>query len=141
MKFFFHENDLESELIFKRIAVACEGLVYVSEIDAPVTPFAAPAMSPSSPEVLLRAAHREASDRVEQTSFTQLFDRLTVTKDWHGELERARAKKFLELREVLEDVLDQLTVYRLGEIRIDIFAVGMDRSGRLMGVMTQAVET
>jgi hypothetical protein len=141
MKIFFHENDLAGKELFKRIADACEGLIYVSEIDAPVTAYAAPAAGMSAPDVLLRQINRSEGEAVEEAKFDALFDRLTAIREWFGERETARAKKFLELRRVLEESLDQLTVYRLGKIRIDIFAVGVDGAGRVMGVMTAALET
>jgi hypothetical protein len=141
MKFFFHTDDRASRVLFTRIADACEGLIYVSEIDAPVTPYAAPAAGLEAPTVLLEHTGRNASDHVKEMSFAALFDRLSSIKDWYGDREIERAKKYLELRSVLEEGLDRLTVYRLGDIRIDIFAVGVDAAGRLMGVMTRAVET
>ena len=141
MKFFFHEEQKESQELFDRISAACTGLIYISEIDSPVTPLAASGTDGKLPDVFLQYTGRPPDDSVEEASFNDLFDRLTAKKDWHGERENERTKKFLELRRLLEEHLTDLIVFRLGRIQIDIFAVGLDKNNVLMGVSTKAVET
>ena len=141
MKFFFHKDERSSEELFTRIADACKGLIYVSEIDAPVEAYTASRDGKNALYTILQQTGRETEDGMEEIPFAQLFERLTAIREWHGERETARAKKFLELQKLLEENLVQLKVYRLGNIRIDIFVVGYDHAGRLMGVMTRAVET
>ena len=53
----------------------------------------------------------------------------------------AIAKRFLELQKLLEENLRELKVFRIGRIQLDIFVVGIDKSGSLIGVSTKAVET
>ncbi len=53
----------------------------------------------------------------------------------------AIAKRFLELQKLLEESLRDRKVFRQGAIRLDIFTVGIDKDGCLMGVMTKAAET
>ncbi len=141
MKFFFHKDERASEELFTRIAEACRGLVYVSEIDAEVTPYTSPIRGMDALEIILQHNGRQAEDAVDEMRSGELFGRLTALREWFGERERVRAKKFLELQKLLEENLDPLKVYRLGKIRIDIFIVGFDKAGRLMGVKTGAVET
>src|SRR5687767_6450479 len=133
MKFFFHKDHKKSEELFIRIATACEGLVYVSETDAPVTPYAAPTTDSRLPDVILKHTGRPRDEHVEEVPFTDFFGRLTEIKDWYGERETDRAKKFLELQKLLEEDLGGLKVFRLGRIQIDIFAVGLDKNGLFMG--------
>jgi hypothetical protein len=42
---------------------------------------------------------------------------------------------------LLEENLADLTVFRIGSIRIDIYVVGLDADGNLAGIKTKAVET
>lgn len=141
MKFFFHNDQKESEKLFIRIAAACDGLIYVSETDAAVTPYAAPSADAKAPDIILQHTGRSADDPTEEVSFGDLFKRLTKIRDWYGEAETLRAKKFLELQKLLEEHLTELKVYRLGRIQIDIFVVGRDQNNLLMGVTTKAIET
>ena len=116
-------------MLDEAIATACEGLIYMSETDAPVLP-------------LSGSDAKEITDGpTQEISFDDFFQRLTEIKDWHGEREKERAKKFSELRKLLEENLRNLKVLRTGKIRINIYVVGTDINGHMMGVTTKAVET
>lgn len=141
MKFFFQEKDKKSDALFKRIEQACEGLIYISETDAPVTAFAGDQTPDITSETILRQTGRDANEHIEEAPFHEVFGRLTAHKDWHGEREIERAKKFLELKKLLEENLRDLKVFRIGTIQLAIYAVGIDKGGYLMGVTTRAVET
>jgi len=39
MQFFFHENDQDPNSLASRLESACDGLIFISETDAPITPF------------------------------------------------------------------------------------------------------
>jgi hypothetical protein len=84
---------------------------------------------------------KPAGTPAEVRDFHEFFERLTRDRDWFGDAERARAKKFLELQKLLEENLVDLKVFRFGRIRIDIYIVGLDTDGNLSGVSTFAVET
>ena len=120
---------------------ACEGLFYLSETDAPVLPFAGSAATGVTQEVVLQQTGISAGQQIEEQSIAVFFDRLTAIKDWFGEAEKARAKKFRDLQKLVEENLRLAKVFRIGTIRVRIFAVGIDAEGRLMGVSTEAVET
>ena len=141
MKFFFHENSVASKALFARIAAACEGLVYVSETDSPVTAFAGEVTDRLDKETILHHSGRNSGEPVSEITFDDFFGRLTAIKEWYGERETERAKKFLELQKLLEEDLRELKVFKVGNIRVDIFAAGIDKEGYLMGVTAKAVET
>ena len=120
---------------------ACEGLVFISETDAPVLPFAGGPADTVTGEIILQQTGREPQTDVEEVEIGAFFTKLTTLKDWFGEPEKARAKKFLELKTLLEENLRELKVFRIGRIRLDIYVVGINTEGNLMGVTTNAVET
>jgi hypothetical protein len=78
---------------------------------------------------------------VEGLDVRAFFARLTRTEGWHDDAQRAQAKKFLELQTLLEENLRDLKVFKVGRIRLDIYAVGLDVDGNLLGIKTRAVET
>lgn len=141
MQFFFQKKDKNEAPLFRQIERACEGLIYISETDSPVLAFSGPATDIITGEIILREGADGDAGPVEEISFDDFFARLTSLKEWFGERELARAKKFLELQELLEENLSQRKVFRVGRLRLSIFAVGIDKDGRLMGVTTRAVET
>lgn len=141
MKIFFQKNDKNNNELFRKIERACEGLIYISETDAPVLPFVGDPSDVLTAKLILQQTGVRADTQIEERDFDEFFVRLTTLKDWYGEKEIDRTKKFLELKKLLEENLRDLKVFRIGSIRIDIVVAGRDKDGNLAGVTTKAVET
>ncbi|MFM9904494.1 MAG: nuclease A inhibitor family protein [Pyrinomonadaceae bacterium] len=141
MEVFFHKNDKSDASLAELISAACEGLIYISETDAPVTLFQGSRVENVAREIILQQSGLDQAAIIEEITFDQFFERLTVVKDWYGEAEKERAKKFAGLQKLLGENLRDRKVFRIGEIRLDIFAVGIDKDGFLTGITTKAVET
>jgi hypothetical protein len=141
MQFFFEKNKKSSGELSEKIATLCEGLVYISETDAPFTPFRGGRVSEVNGETIVSQAELAADAPVEEIGSSAFFARLTRIERWHTQAQRAMQKKFLELQTLLEENLRDLKVFKVGRIRVDIYAVGLDADGDLLGVKTQAVET
>jgi len=141
MQIFFQENDRRESELFHKIELACDGLIYISETDAPFLAFGGQPADAVTANVILQQTGLAADAPVEERDFAEFFARLTTIRDWYREPEKARAQKFLELQKLLEGDLRELKVFRTGHIQLDIFAVGIDKEGCLMGVSTKAVET
>ncbi len=138
---FFTENSLSSEDFFEALKTACEGLIYISETDAPITPVSGPEAKAVTASLILEYIAKDGDPPVEEKNFDEFFDRLTAVQDWHGDREKEKTKKFLELRQLLEENLGDLKVFRIGRVRIDILVAGLDSGRRLAGIRTTAVET
>ena len=141
MQIFFQENNKKDDGLFREIELACKGLFYISETDAPLLPFSGLVAAEPTRENILQQTGAKADGAIEEVGFDVFFGRLTEFRDWFGKAEKARAAKFLGLQELLEENLRDRKVFRVGRIQIDIFAVGIDKDGYLMGVTTKAVET
>lgn len=127
--------------ILSEISRACDDLIYISEQDAPITAFLSDLTGDEERQETLFHLSAKANEKIEEIDFDNFFERLTGEKDWHGEKEKERARKFRALKKTLENSLTQLQVLKLGRIRKDIFVVGHDKDNRLMGVRTESVET
>lgn len=125
----------------KRIEKIAKGLYYISESDAEISPFVGEKAADVTKETLLSQTKNKPDAPVEERNFEDFFNRLTKTEDWFGDEETKSAKKFGELKELLEENLKGLKVFKVGRIEIDIYVVGLDRQGNLAGIKTQAVET
>ena len=66
---------------------------------------------------------------------------MTEIQNWFGNEEKKSAQKFSELKELLEESLKDLKVFRIGEIELNIYVVGIDSENTLMGIKTKSVET
>lgn len=137
MQKFFHEDQKISETLFERLTSACEGLIYISETDAPIIPF----VQGVEGDGAAGYSSVTGTANVSEVNFDKFFDGLTSEREWFGEAEKNTAKRFGELKKVLEETLRDIRVFKVGEIRLDVYVIGIDGKGNLAGVQTVAVET
>jgi Nuclease A inhibitor-like protein len=129
------------DVLLDKIRNSCEGLDYISETDAPVTVFVGQQAVGVTHDIVLQQTNSAQDTQVEERSFDDFFHRLTTVFEGYGEREKESASKFLQLKELLEENLRELKVFKLGRIRLDIYVVGLSEDGRLVGVTMKAVET
>ena len=141
MQFFFEKENKFSIELAERIARACEGLVYISEQDAPVAVFVGRPVEALDADSIRPVTDMQDDTRIEEVEFEKFFARLTKSAAWHGKAQRVQTKKFLELQKLLEENLHDLKVFKIGAIHVHIFAVGLDNTNNVIGITTEAVET
>jgi hypothetical protein len=130
-----------NKTLAEQIGKASEGLYYISETDAEISPFTGTKADAVTKENLLSQTANKPDAPVEERDFTDFFTRLTKIQDWFGDEEKQTAAKFARLKELLESNLKNLKVFKVGRIEIDVYIVGLDSESRLAGVKTKAVET
>ena len=125
------------EKLFK----ACEGMVYSSETDSPVTPFFAD--DPGLDLISLVRASLGCGKSVPITTydFEEFFRRLEAHRDWHGAEEKQIARRYARLRKLLTENLESIQVFKAGKNQIEIFIIGKTAEGKIAGIKTYAVET
>lgn len=129
------------DLLFEKISKAAEGLNYISETDAELLPFVGNISESVSKEEILNQTKNSDNSKIEEMDFAEFFERLIKIRDWFGEEQSNNARKFAELKDLLEKNLRDIKVFRIGSIQIDIYAVGLSSKNILMGIKTKAVET
>jgi hypothetical protein len=127
--------------VFRLIEEAAKGLYYMSETDAKVEAFFGGKIGALTKESFLDQIGANENQEVEEREFEKFFERLIKIQDWYGDQERETAKKYEQLRKVMKENLRELKVFRIGRIEIDIYVVGIDSQGNVIGVKTKAVET
>lgn len=125
----------------EQIKNAAAGLWYISETDAEILAFTGGKADLATKENLLSQIGKPSDAQVEERDFAELFARLTAIKDWFGDEEKTTAKRFAALKDLLEKNLKGLKVFKVGQIQIDVYVVGLDAEGNLAGIQTKAVET
>jgi hypothetical protein len=141
MQFFFDKTKKISADLVDRIARCCVGLVYISETDTPIKVFVGGAVDALNADTIRAIVNAPKDARVEEQNLQTFFARLTKSEPWHDDTQRLQTKKFLELQNMLEENLHDSKVFKIGEIRVSIYAVGLDKNKNVIGVSTQAVET
>lgn len=125
----------------KTIDKLTKDLIYISETDAPILPFKLDRATAITADEVLRQTGHQAREPVETIDADAFFARLTTFREWFGPREKETAERFKALKAELENELADMKVFKIGKVRIDIYVVGIDKKGRLAGVMTKAVET
>lgn len=125
----------------KQLETAVKDLYFISETDAEISIFSGKkAQTINKAEILIQTENPENAP-VEEKNFAEFFVRLTEIQDWFSEEEKATARKFAELKDLLEKNLRALKVFKIGTIQLDIYVVGLDAENNLSGIKTKAVET
>jgi hypothetical protein len=127
--------------VLEGIKSLCSGLYYMSETDAEILPFFGGKVEKLTKENFAEEIGVTDHSKIEERDFDSFFKRLVEIKEWFGEEEKKMAKRFSELRDFLLQNLSDLRVFRIGKIEIDIYVVGISKSGKIMGFKTKAVET
>ena len=116
-----------------------EGLLYQSETDAPLKYFeldevAARQWPPQTAAQFLELIEEEPKTPVQEIPPEKFFDNLSEGNEEREDQVRALRKAFM-------DNLENVRLYRVGEIEIEIYLLGRDGSGKVCGLQTLSVET
>ncbi|MGH9949040.1 MAG: nuclease A inhibitor family protein [Pyrinomonadaceae bacterium] len=119
----------------------CQDLVYISETDAPVAPVFGKRNESLFATPMPEAAGAKPKNPLVVADADDFFKRLTTEKEWFGSRQKKNARGFSKLEKILKKELRDLKVFRVGNINIDIYVLGIDKDGKVVGVKTRAVET
>jgi hypothetical protein len=111
---------------------ASKGLLFPSESEAPLEPFAWEGGGKLTDKQVLKLAGAEEGTTVEQMSLADLFQ--TVPPE-----DKA---KFDKLAQALQEQLSGIKAYKVGdEAKREVFIVGKTKDGQWAGLKTTVVET
>lgn len=130
-----------SDKLAEMIGDAVRGLSYTSETDAEITLFRGKTSKEIKRDEILALTNSAADAPIEEKDFASFFKRLTEVQDWYGDEEKEIVEKFLRLKAILENNLRDLTVFRIGKVKLKIYVVGLDEEDTVLGIETKAVET
>jgi histidine triad (HIT) family protein len=123
---------MKQDPVLDALKSASKGLVFTSETDAKLQPFAWKDGGDLTTEGILEHAGEDGDTPVEETSLESFF-RVVPSED--------RAK-FGRLTKVLQEQLSGVKVYKIGDdAEKPVYIVGKTADGRWAGVKTTVVET
>jgi hypothetical protein len=119
-----------------------ENLLWMSETDAQLHVFCwENGAAIQSKEQLLKQTKHPAIDPVEEVDLDQFFEPAITEQDWFGDEEKETAARYRSLLSALKQNLSDIKVYRVGEVEIDVYIVGLTEAKNIIGIATQVVET
>ncbi|TCJ14500.1 sugar-non-specific nuclease inhibitor NuiA-like protein [Flaviaesturariibacter flavus] len=125
--------------VLQELTDAASGLFFLSETDAPFTPFLLEAGEPVE-SGLRRLSGKDETAPVEIQEADYFFRNHTQAPEGDPEAE-ARAARFRNLLNLLKHQLIDLKVYRVGTVQVDAFLLGTLPDDTRGGLRTQLVET
>jgi hypothetical protein len=129
------------EEILKKLEQAKAGLLFMSEADYPFEIVNWGAMNEIAFDYLRGQAGAAPDAPVQVLSPEKFFATAMSEPQWKREQELAIARRYQALLRLLKENLDDLKVYKVGEINIAVYIVGRATSGNWVGLSTRAVET
>jgi hypothetical protein len=130
--------------ILEKLRQASEGLLYLSETDAPLQPFFWKSESEGealevTPEAVGQHAEIDAA-QLKTQSLGAFFKPAVTEEDWYDEDEKASAKRFQALHDLVKQELKGVKIFRTPAPERQVFIVGQTEGG-LAGLQTTVVET
>ena len=119
------------------------GLTWMSESDYPCEPFSWEEIDPNSFQAqdLLHHIGYAPNTPLEIQSLEEFFTPAIQEQDWHNEAEQAQVKRYQALMNFLKDNLNNIQVYKVAKVEIDVYILGKTTNGNLDGVKTKVIET
>jgi hypothetical protein len=130
----------ETRSLREKLALAVTDLVWLSESDYPFEIIDWQIES-IEPVILLKQIDRPEDTLVEVVELEAFFATATQEQDWYDESELETVKRYRDLVEILKTNLQEVAVYRVGEIEIEVYILGKTSSNAIAGLKTQVVET
>ena len=122
----------------EKLQTAATGLWMMSESDYPFD-YLETTQTSHNPEIARQLAGREADAPVSPVSLDHLLRNMTDPAS--GSVSPDTAKKFVNLAQTLKSELRGLSVYRIGDVEVDVLILGKTGEGRIAGLKTRLIET
>lgn len=124
--------------ITDRITKLSKDLLFPSESDYPLEPFTWKSAT-LKPETILTRSQKPADTLIESITLEDFFAPVTTDEDWFDDEDREIAQRFRDLQAAIA-TLENVQVFRLGKIEIDVYIVGAIGPD-LIGLKTTVIET
>jgi hypothetical protein len=121
------------------LAEKVKGLFFPSETDAPIEVVSFEADSDVTDT--LRQRHPDKANQLVEAQWEDFYNMYGARKDWQNEPQKQFAARFGEALDLLKENLQNVKIYRLGGVRIEIYIIGKLKDGTFAGLKTSAVET
>ncbi|MDF0556425.1 nuclease A inhibitor family protein [Kamptonema sp. UHCC 0994] len=133
---------MTDSIITAQLTQASEGLLFLSESDAPfeVVRWKAEGQ-PLTPAQLLQLTGHPPNAPVQVVDIDKFFAIATQEENWHDDEEKETVQRFRQLVSVLKQNLSQIQVWKVGDRDIDAYIIGVTPAGDWAGLVTKLVET
>jgi hypothetical protein len=124
----------------QEIKKASEGLLFISETDHP---FEIVELKEGNniEEMLLQLTGKAPGPPIETQTLDHFFRNHIKSYETDTDEQKQNIRRFIQLKNVLNEHLSNIKVYRIGEVQVDAFIIGQLKNGKYAGLRTKLVET
>lgn len=125
----------------ERLEQAAEGLLFLSETDAPFEYVELPGITGEMTAEVVASAVDAAGAPVETRSLDDFLAGHIERADPADAVGQANVPRFRALKAVLAETLSGVRVFRVGEVDLRYYVLGRTKEGGVAGLVTRALET
>jgi hypothetical protein len=129
---------MTSKEITDRLSHLSKDLLFPSESEYPLEPFTWKSAT-LTPETILTRSQKPSDTAIESITLEDFFAPVVTDEDWFEDEDRAIAQRFRDLQAAIA-TLENVQVFRLGKIEIDVYIVGAIGAD-IVGLKTTVIET
>ena len=129
------------EKSIEELSKACDGLMWLSETDYPWYVAYWEDEGQIERSILIKQYGCDPKIPMTQTTLDSWFKNAITERDWHDEIERLQVKRYRYLYNWLKNNLQDIKVFLVGEVEIDVYVVGKLNSNTVVSLSTKIVET
>lgn len=133
-------NNSNNEFI-QELSQACDQLLWLSESEYPWQVIDWEANLELDSQALLQYYHYHPEIKVSVTTLLDFFKSVITESAWHGKMEKAETRRYQNLYILLKQNLNNIQVFLVGEIEVDIYILGKTNNNCIVGLSTKAIET
>lgn len=130
-----------TENLVPELESACDQLLWRSEADYPFEVAVLASGQKTAEPIDELLSQYPADTPVKTVSLDDFFGQSIVERAWFDSRELELVQRYRNLRDLLETTLDNLQVYRIGDVEIDVYLLGTTEDHGVIGVKTKVVET
>lgn len=127
--------------IIEELKQLTDGLLFMSESDYPFETVYWEGNTELNSQYLRKLSDQPDDAPVEVRSVDDFLRGVGSELTWKGGQQLVVAKDYQALVQYLKENLDDLKVYRIGEVNIPVYIVGRTKNGNWVGLSTRVVET
>jgi hypothetical protein len=127
--------------LLQQLEQAAQGLWFISESESPLEPFSLPPGTSLENETEFLVAIDNPGQPVEQITLPYFFRNMVRTGPEQEPAQQTIAQRFIALQQWLETNLQEVRVYRVGQIQVQAYVVGKTPEGTWLGLKTTLIET
>ncbi|HYQ04903.1 MAG TPA: nuclease A inhibitor family protein [Polyangiaceae bacterium] len=124
-----------------QLANLASGLLFISESDHALRVVRLGAVMETELPSAICAQLSRIDAPMQCVELAAFFERATRSQPYHTAADRAVAERYRTLVRFLSHELANARVYRVGEIEVDVYALGQSLEGEWLGVATKLIET